>query len=111
MPHAHRFIDPHTLATIKDLALIARTVVDWFMFGGHQSRTAGIGLEFNQYRSYQPGDDLRRVDWKLYARSDRFYVRESEVETSVRVRFVLDASATSVGPGSRHRFYWFDLFF
>ena len=94
MAHAHRFIDPRTLASIKDLALIARTVVDGFMYGGHQSRMAGAGLEFNQYRSYQPGDDLRRVDWKLYARSDRFYVRESEVETSVRVRFVLDASAS-----------------
>ena len=94
MPHAHRFIDPHALAAIKDLALIARTVVDGFMFGGHQSRMAGAGLEFNQYRSYQPGDDLRRIDWKLYARSDRFYVRESQVETSVSVRFVLDASAS-----------------
>ncbi len=94
MPHAHRFIDPRTLAAIKDLALIARTVVDGFMFGGHQSRMAGAGLEFNQYRSYQPGDDLRQIDWKLYARSDRFYVRESQVETSVNVRFVLDASAS-----------------
>ena len=94
MPHAHRFIDPRALAAIKDLALIARTVVDGFMFGGHQSRMAGAGLEFNQYRSYQPGDDLRRLDWKLYARSDRFYVRESQVETSVSVRFVLDASAS-----------------
>ena len=94
MPHAHRFIDPRALAAIKDLALIARTVVDGFMFGGHQGRTAGAGLEFNQYRSYQPGDDLRRIDWKLYARSDRFYVRESQVETSVNVRFVLDASAS-----------------
>lgn len=94
MPHAHRFIDPRALAAIKDLALIARTVVDGFMFGGHQSRMAGAGLEFNQYRSYQPGDDLRRLDWKLYARSDRFYVRESEGETSVSVRFVLDASAS-----------------
>ena len=94
MSQAHRFIDPRTLAAIKDLALIARTVVDGFMYGGHQSRMAGAGLEFNQYRSYQPGDDLRRIDWKLYARSDRFYVRESEVETSVSVRFVLDASAS-----------------
>ena len=94
MSQTHRFIDPRTLAAIKDLALIARTVVDGFMYGGHQSRMAGAGLEFNQYRSYQPGDDLRRIDWKLYARSDRFYVRESEVETSVSVRFVLDASAS-----------------
>jgi len=94
MPHAHRFIDPRTLAAIKDLSLIARTVVDGFMFGGHQSRMTGAGLEFNQYRSYEPGDDLRRIDWKLYARSDRFYVRESEVETSVNVRFMLDASAS-----------------
>ena len=94
MPQSHRFIDPRTLASIKDLTWIAKTVVDGFMFGGHQSRMAGSGLEFNQYRSYQPGDDLRQIDWKLYARSDRFYIRESEVETSVRVRFVLDASAS-----------------
>ena len=91
---AYRFIDPRILAAIADLPLLAKTVVEGFMLGVHQSQRPGAGQEFNQYRSYQPGDDLRRVDWKTYARSDRFYVRESEVETSIGVRFLLDASAS-----------------
>ena len=54
----------------------------------------GQGMEFSQYRSYQPGDDLRQLDWKMYARSDRYYIRESEIETSIAVRFLVDASAS-----------------
>lgn len=91
---SYRFIDPHMLAAISDLALLAKTVVDGFMLGMHQSPKLGAGLEFNQYRSYQPGDDLRRIDWKRYARSDRFFVRESDVDTSINIRFLLDASAS-----------------
>jgi len=87
-----RFIDPKTLAALGDLTLAARTVVDGFMYGVHQSRMPGAGLEFSQYRSYQPGDDLRRVDWKLFARSDRYFLRDAETDTSVAVRLVLDAS-------------------
>lgn len=88
----HRFIDPKTLAALGDLSLAARTVVDGFMFGVHHSRIAGAGLEFSQYRSYQPGDDPRRLDWKLFARSDRYFLRDAETDTSVTVRLVLDAS-------------------
>jgi uncharacterized protein (DUF58 family) len=62
------------------------------MYGVHPSRLPGPGLEFSQYRSYQPGDDPRRVDWKLYARSDRYFVREAEIETSVTLRLLVDAS-------------------
>ncbi|MGH7455044.1 MAG: DUF58 domain-containing protein, partial [bacterium] len=91
---SYRFIAPHILAAISDLHLLAKTVVDGFMLGTNQSPFPGAGLEFSQYRSYQPGDDLRRVDWKMYARSDRYYVRESETETSITIRFVLDASAS-----------------
>lgn len=91
---SYRFIDPHMLAAISDLSLLAKTVVDGFMLGMHQSPKLGAGLEFNQYRSYQPGDDLRRVDWKRYARSDRYFVRESDVDTSINIRFLLDASAS-----------------
>lgn len=91
---SYRFIDPRILAAISDLHLLAKTVVDGFMLGANQSPISGAGLEFSQYRSYQPGDDLRRVDWKMYARSDRYYVRESETETSITIRFVLDASAS-----------------
>lgn len=84
--------DPHILMAIKDLSLAARRTIDGFMTGINKSQVRGPGLEFSQYRSYQPGDDLRWLDWKRYARSDRYYIRESEVETSISIRFLLDAS-------------------
>lgn len=90
----YRFVDLRALAALRDLELAARTVVDGFMLGAHISHRSGAGLEFSQFRSYQPGDDLRRVDWKLYARSDRFFIRESESETSLTLRIVLDATAS-----------------
>src|SRR5690606_30542286 len=90
----YRLTDPQALAALRDLSLVARTVVDGLMLGVHTSHRAGVGLEFSQFRSYQPGDDLRRVDWKLYGRSDRFFIRESEAETSRAVRLVLDATGS-----------------
>ena len=87
-------IDPKVLMTIKDLPLLAKTVIDGFMNGFNKSTVKGPGLEFSQYRSYQPGDDLRWLDWRMFARSDRYYIRESEVETSISVRFLIDASAS-----------------
>lgn len=89
-----RLLDPKILMAIKDLSLAAKTVVDGFMTGVNKSRIKGPGLEFSQYRSYQPGDDLRWLDWKMYGRSDRYYIRESEVETSISVRFLIDASGS-----------------
>ena len=77
---------------IKDLKLAAKTTIDGFMIGINNSTLKGPGLEFSQYRSYQPGDDLRWLDWKMFARSDRYYVRQSEIETSISVRFLFDAS-------------------
>lgn len=85
-------LDPKVLLAIKDLPLAAKTAVDGFMAGMHASRVKGAGLEFSQYRSYQPGDDLRWLDWKMYARSDRYYIRESEMETSIDIGFLIDAS-------------------
>lgn len=87
-----RFLDPKILMAIKDLSLAAKTTIDGFMIGINSSTLKGPGLEFSQYRSYQPGDDLRWLDWKMYARSDRYYVRESEIETSISVRLLIDAS-------------------
>lgn len=89
-----KFINPGILATIKDLSLLARTVVEGFLAGQNQSLRRGAGLEFSQYRSYQPGDDLRQLDWKMFARSDRYYIREAEVDTNITVRFVVDGSAS-----------------
>ncbi len=94
MSGSYRFLPPSTLAALGDLELAARTVVDGLMYGVHPSRLPGPGLEFSQYRSYQPGDDPRRVDWRLYARSDRYFVREAEIETSVTARILVDASAS-----------------
>lgn len=84
--------DHHTLMAIKDLSLAARRTIDGFMAGINKSKVRGPGLEFSQYRSYQPGDDLRWLDWKRYARTDRYYIRESEIETSISVRLLVDAS-------------------
>jgi len=91
---SYRFVTASTLALVRDLELAARMVVDGMMLGRHTSRRAGAGLEFSQYRSYQPGDDLRRLDWKLLGRSDRYFVREAETETSITVRILLDATGS-----------------
>src|ERR1700749_2365479 len=64
------------------------------MTGIKKSKVKGPGLEFSQYRSYQPGDDLRWLDWRMFARSDRYYIRESEIENSTSVRFLVDSSAS-----------------
>jgi uncharacterized protein (DUF58 family) len=86
------FLDPKYLASLSSLELVARTVIDGFMIGGNRSFNVGAGLEFNQYRSYQPGDDLKLLDWKMYSRSDKYFVREAQVETSINLRFILDGS-------------------
>jgi uncharacterized protein (DUF58 family) len=87
-------LNPKTITAIKDLSLAAKTVIDGFMNGINRSNIKGQGMEFSQYRSYQAGDDLRWLDWKMYARSDRYYIRESEMETNISVRLLLDASAS-----------------
>ncbi len=89
-----RLLDPKIIMAIKNLPLAAKTTIDGFMSGINKSKVKGPGLEFSQYRSYQPGDDLRQLDWKMYARSDRYYIRESEIETSISIRFLIDASAS-----------------
>jgi uncharacterized protein (DUF58 family) len=87
-----RFIDPRTLAKVKDMPLIAKTVAEGFLHGMQTSMQRGVGIEFSQYRSYEEGDEINRIDWKLYARSDRYFVREAERESEIDVWFVLDAS-------------------
>lgn len=85
-------LKPETLNTVNGLELIARIVVEGFMSGSNKSQAVGAGQEFSQYRSYQPGDDLRQLDWKMFARSERYYIKQSEIETNITVKFMLDAS-------------------
>lgn len=87
-----QLLKPETLQTVDGLELIARIIVEGFMSGGNPSQSIGIGQEFSQYRSYEPGDDLRQLDWKMYARSERYYIKQSEIETNITVKFFLDAS-------------------
>ena len=87
-------LPPELLFALRNLPLAARQAAEGLRAGAHASRRHGAGLEFSQYRPYQPGDDLRRLDWRLAARSDRYYLREAEVDTSLTVSLVLDASAS-----------------
>jgi uncharacterized protein (DUF58 family) len=89
-----KLVDPKIFMAIKQLSLSAKMIIDGFMSGINKSTVKGEGLEFSQYRSYQPGDDLRALDWKMFARSDRYYIRESEIETNISIRFLIDASAS-----------------
>ena len=85
-------LKPEVLHTVSGLELIARIVVEGFMSGSNKSQSVGAGQEFSQYRSYEPGDDLRQLDWKMYARSERYYVKQAEIETNITVKFILDTS-------------------
>ncbi|MEL6923261.1 MAG: DUF58 domain-containing protein [Bacteroidota bacterium] len=87
-------LTPENLRSVKGLLLLARATVNSQLPGLQRSEQLGAGQEFSQYRSYQPGDDLRRLDWKLFARSDRYYVREASIESNMTVSFVLDSSAS-----------------
>ena len=77
---------------MSGLALIARVTVDGYLSGLNHSRRVGPGMEFSQFRGYEPGDDLRLLDWKMLARSGRYYIKQSEVETNIAVKFILDSS-------------------
>ena len=101
-----RFIDPRTLARVKDLPLIAKTVADGFLHGLQQSHQRGVGIEFSQYRQYEPGDPLSCIDWKLFARSDRYFVRDAERESEISMWFVLDASASMSLASESHPDSW-----
>jgi uncharacterized protein (DUF58 family) len=87
-------LQPHIINSVKGLAIIARVIIDGFMSGAHNSRKVGPGLEFSQYRGYQPGDDMRLLDWKMLARSGKYFIKESDVDTQVSVKFIIDASAS-----------------
>lgn len=95
----NRFLDPAVLAEISSLDLIAKTVVDGFIAGLHRSPDFGFSQEFAEYRAYTPGDDLRHVDWNVFARTEKMYLKRYRGETNTALMVLLDASA-SMGFGS-----------
>src|SRR6188472_2506461 len=95
-----RFVDPVVLSRIGNLELVARHVVDGFINGMHRSPYFGASVDFAEHRGYVAGDDIRRVDWRLYARTDRFYIKEYEADTNANFSVLLDVSK-SMGFGSR----------
>ncbi len=94
MPPSRAYSDPDAIAQIADLALRSRRLAEGAISGLHRSPFHGQNVEFAAYREYAPGDDLRRLDWRVFARSDRHYIKQYEEESNLRVTFAVDASAS-----------------
>lgn len=93
-PNELRYLDPKVVARIGSMELRARTIVEGFLIGLHRSPYKGFSVEFSEYRQYMPGDALSTIDWKVYGRSDRFYVKKYEEETNLDCRVLLDVSGS-----------------
>jgi len=87
-----RFIDPLVLGHIDNLALLARTVVEGFIGGLHRSPYRGLSVDFAEHRPYVPGDDIRMIDWRVYGRTDRFYIKQFEADSNANFTVMLDVS-------------------
>lgn len=92
MEDYRRYLDPKTLDKVAGLELKARLIVEGFVSGQHKSPYKGSSVEFREHREYVPGDDLRFIDWKVFAKSDRFYIKEYEEETNLKAYIVVDTS-------------------
>jgi uncharacterized protein (DUF58 family) len=99
-PRDRQFLDPAVVARLGTLELRARTVVEGFISGLHRSPFKGFSVEFAEYRQYIHGDDLSTIDWKVFARSDRYYVKKFEEETNLECQLLIDVSG-SMAYGSR----------
>lgn len=97
-----KFLDPLVVSKLSNLELRARLVVEGFIAGLHKSPYKGFSVEFAEHRQYMPGDPIKNIDWKVYARRDRIYVKEFEEETNLRVYLLVDSSA-SMGYSSATR--------
>jgi uncharacterized protein (DUF58 family) len=95
-----RFVDPQVLARIGNLKLLARNVVDGFINGLHKAPYLGVSVDFAEHRGYMPGDDIRFIDWRVFARTDRFYVKQFEADTNTNFSVLFDVSK-SMSFGSR----------
>ena len=89
-----KYLNPINVAGLGNLELVARLVVEGFITGLHKSPYHGFSVEFSEHRSYRPGDEVKNIDWKVYARSNRFYVKQYEEETNLRAMIIVDSSAS-----------------
>ncbi len=87
-----KYFDPRTLANLQSLSLQARSIVEGYLAGRHHSTAQGFSIEFAEHREYVPGDDLRHVDWKVFGRTDKFYLKQFEDETNLTTYLLLDVS-------------------
>src|SRR5437762_5385188 len=92
--HPRSFLDAQVLSRLANVPLFSRRPMQGSVSGRHPSPHRGSSVEFAEYRKYVPGDDLRRLDWRVYGRSDRFYVKEFEADTNLRCCFILDTSGS-----------------
>ncbi|MDP2324204.1 MAG: DUF58 domain-containing protein, partial [Gammaproteobacteria bacterium] len=102
-PKEFKYLKPQALRGMKNLLFAARTIVEGYYSGRHRSRFKGSAPEFVDYRQYYPGDELRSIDWKAYARTDRHYVRLFEKETDLTATILLDTSASMAFGGTVNR--------
>lgn len=93
-------LDPRALAKITKMELVARQVMDGYVQGMHRSPHVGFALDFAQHRPYVPGDDIKRIDWRVFAKADRYYIKQYEVTTNLRCQIVLDASGSMAYRGA-----------
>ena len=94
MAETNAWLDSQVLNLLMHLTLLARSPMEGSVSGLHKSPHRGSSVEFAEYRNYVPGDDIRRLDWRVFARTDRFFLKEYEAETNLRCYFVLDASGS-----------------
>jgi uncharacterized protein (DUF58 family) len=105
MPASKRFLRPEVTDRIKRLELTARRVVEGFLAGMHRSPYFGQSVEFRQHRQYAPGDEIRHVDWKVYARQDKLHIKQYEAETNLRLHLLVDRSGSmAYGDGESNKF-------
>lgn len=102
---SRRFLPPEAIARIARLEILARNVVEGFLSGPHRSPYLGQSIEFAQHREYAPGDDIRRIDWKVWSKTDRYYIKQYEEETNLRTTVLLDASESMLfGSGTLSKY-------
>jgi uncharacterized protein (DUF58 family) len=99
MPSSRIQFDPTSLAKYGRLALVARTLVEGFLSGVHKSPYKGFSVEFAEHRQYYPGDEIRHIDWRVFGKTDRYYIKEYEEETNLKAHLLIDASGSMAYAG------------